>query len=1251
MISEIYPMPDAEKTTEELLDELAALRQRVAELEAAPGRCRHLEVECDRYRSDRAETEAKKVALEQDNLALQAAFEQTATILESISDAFVSVDTDWRYTYVNSQAEQVLGKPRSELIGKVVWEVFPRLVGTQAEKFAHQAVVEQKMQVYEEFYTSCNKWFCVRLYPSAQGLSVYFLDITDRKIAEKQIQLYADVVKNAQVGLTVWQLSDPNNPNSLRLLSANPATSQATGMNFEALIGRTIEEFPPEFKTKSIADCIEVIQTGQSENLGEVRYGEGQKEEVLSVKGFPLPNGCLGVSFENITIPKLIEESLREALQKLTFHVENSPLAVVEWDRNYRVSRWSQRAEEIFGWKAEEVLGKRWEDLQFVHPEDGSNVARVIDRLVKGTEQRNVLRSRNFTKDGEVVYCEWYSSALFDKFGNLESVQCLVLDVTDRKMAENALLEANRKTFTILESIAEGFSALDEQWRYTYLNPQGERILAVKREEVLGKNLWEVFPEAAKLGGYQELNRAMQSKVAVHYEEYYPPLNIWLDCHGYPLEGGGICIYYQDISSRKRMEETLRIHRERLDLVLRASQLGVWFCDLPFDKLEWNEKCKEHFGLSADTVVSIDLFYDRLHPEDREITAKAIAQSINERKPYDIVYRTVAPDGQIRSIRAIGSGFYNEAGTPIRFDGITVDVTEQKRQEEERDRLLQREQAARHLAELHIRRVLQLQELTASLAQALTTNDVIEVLLIQGLAALNAKRGWIAQYSNDGNTVEIVGKTGYEDEEIAPHRCVSLTTSLPVTDAIRTKEIVIVRSPQEYRDRYPEIAEHYIASGTQAVVAIPLIIEDLVMGSMGLSFTESQEFSEADCSFMLTLARQCAQALERARLYEAEKAARQVAESANRVKDEFLAVLSHELRSPLNPILGWSKLLRTRKFDPSTTDRALETIERNAKLQAKLIEDLLDVSRILRGKLSLNISPVNLIIAVEAGIETVRTAADAKSIQIKTALDPKAKQVLGDTARLQQIVWNLVSNAVKFTPNGGRVEVKLEAIGNQAQIQVIDTGKGIKPEFLPHVFDYFRQADSTTTRNFGGLGLGLAIVRHLVQLHGGTVHADSQGEGLGATFTVKIPLMVSNGEKSQDKEELSQDLNLKGVRVLVVDDEADMREFAAFVLEQFGAEAIVTSSANEALQVLINTKPDILLSDIGMPEVDGYMLMRQVRMRSPEQGGKIPAIALTAYAGEIDQKQALSAGFQLHIPKPVEPDKLISAIYHLIRQR
>ena len=398
---------------------------------------------------------------------------------------------------------------------------------------------------------------------------------------------------------------------------------------------------------------------------------------------------------------------------------------------------------------------------------------------------------------------------------------------------------------------------------------------------------------------------------------------------------------------------------------------------------------------------------------------------------------------------------------------------------------------------------------------------------------------------------------------------------------------------------------------------------------------------------------------ERNQLLAREQEARAAAEAANRLKDEFLATLSHELRSPLNAMLGWTRLLNSRKFDEATTARAMQTIERSAKSQAQLVEDLLDVSRIIQGKLRLNIRPIELVSVIQAAIETVRPAAQAKEISLQSVLDPAAGPVAGDFDRLQQVIWNLLSNAIKFTPKGGRVQARLERVNSHVEITVTDTGKGINPDFVPYVFERFRQADSSSTRVYSGLGLGLAIVRHLVELHGGTVRAYSEGEGKGATFTVKLPLIPVRFDADQNNRvhpsvDLEVPFNnlpvLNGVRVLIVDDEADSREILAAALEECKAKVFAVASASEALEAVSQLKPDVLVSDIGMPIEDGYSLIRKVRQLSADQGGQIPAIALTAYARAEDRMKAIAYGFQMHIPKPVEPAELATVVASLAKR-
>jgi CheY-like chemotaxis protein/nitrogen-specific signal transduction histidine kinase len=388
--------------------------------------------------------------------------------------------------------------------------------------------------------------------------------------------------------------------------------------------------------------------------------------------------------------------------------------------------------------------------------------------------------------------------------------------------------------------------------------------------------------------------------------------------------------------------------------------------------------------------------------------------------------------------------------------------------------------------------------------------------------------------------------------------------------------------------------------------------------------------------------------------------AREKAEAASRSKDEFVAMISHEIRSPLNSILGRAQMLRKGKLDPSETERATEIIERNARAQSQLIEDLLDILRVITGKLTLNVRSVELAQIIEAAMDSIRPAAEAKSIQLRARIESRGGLVSGDPNRLQQIVWNLLSNAVKFTPRHGRVEVSLGRVDSHFQITVSDSGVGISPEFLPFVFDRFSQANATSERKYGGLGLGLAIVRHLAELHGGTAQADSPGEGQGATFTVTLPVKALREEmigleraapsaepSAEYADSFTDAIMLDGLRVMIVDDEAETRDLLTALLTRRGAEVKACASAAEALEGIGRWRPSVLVSDIGMPDEDGYALIGKLRALGPERGGRIPAVALTAYARSEDRTRALASGFQAHVPKPIEAGELVVVIASL----
>jgi len=457
----------------------------------------------------------------------------------------------------------------------------------------------------------------------------------------------------------------------------------------------------------------------------------------------------------------------------------------------------------------------------------------------------------------------------------------------------------------------------------------------------------------------------------------------------------------------------------------------------------------------------------------------------------------------------------------------------------------------------------------------------------------------------------------------------------------------------------PAVQGLYEAEGVTALLVAPIAFGGQVEGLLYVANRGPRLFTTQDEDVVQRLADQSATALRNVQLFAAEQAMRSAAEVANRMKDDFLATVSHELRTPLTAMLGWIWWLRRGPVDAVVQSRALETVERNARAQAQLVDDLLDVSRIVTGKLRLDPRPVDLRTVIEAAIDSVRTAADGKDIALTADLPAAVAAVTADPDRLQQIVWNLLSNAIKFTPSGGRVDIGLEMGPGEARIIVSDTGAGISPEFLPYVFDRFRQAEASSTRKYGGLGLGLAIVRHLTELHGGTVHAASEGEGRGTSFSVCLPIRAGRrpvGDEPGDHLRggnpgvISRARVLEGVKALVVEDAADTRDLIVAVLTQQGATVATADSVPTARQAIARQAPDVLISDIGMRGEDGYTLIREVRRRL-DSTRSVPAIALTAYAGAEDRHRALREGYDVHVAKPVEPDELVAIVTELATPR
>ncbi len=1094
-----------------------------------------------------------------------------------------------------------------------------------------------------------------------RSIGVLF-DITDRKQAEealRQRETELRLVTNAVPALISFVDSDQ------RYRFNNRAYEEWFGHPAAAIYGKTLWEVLGEPAYEAIRPYVEQVLAGEQVTYeSQVPYKNAGNYYISAtyIPRFDAQGQVEGfvALVCDMSERKQAQEALRDSEERLNIAIQGADLGTWDYDLISGSLIWSDRCKAIFGLSPETELSYTV-FLNAVHPEDRQQIDQAVSQAIAQQQDYDV-EMRTLELNGTVRWVRSIGKVSRNLQGTPIRMAGVALDISDLKQTEKALSVAIER----FELAANAVNCLVYEWNIeqnTVERTEGlSRILGYSLDEAdLSADWWfdlyhpedkqRIRDEIASAWATSDrfsLEYRLRHKNGHYVHVLDQAIVVQRDANGKPIRQIGSTI---DVSERKQAEMALRDSEEQFRNMADHAPFMVWVTDSTGYCTYLSQSWYDFTGQTPETGLGLR-WLNAVHPDNQEYARNTFLAANERHEAFRLEYRLRRKDDEYIWVIDAATPWFGGDGQYKGYVGSVIDISDRKQAELEREHLLTRERYY----------VKQLQGLTtAALAinSALSVEQVLQVITDQAASIIGAHQSVTIITINHNwtqaiTTVYLSDKYAqWRDYHEKPDGSGIYACVCHLNRPMRMTQAELEAHPR-WRGFGKEAQNHPPMRGW---LAAPLMERDgKNIGLIQLSDKYEGEFTEADEAILVQLAQMASVAIENARLYEAEQQARSAAEAsreeahaANRVKDEFLAVLSHELRSPLNPILGWSKLLLNGKLDEVRTKQALATIERNAKLQAELIEDLLDVSRILRGKLSLTVNPINLASTIKAAIETVRLAAEAKSIRIEVMLDPEVGKVSGDSTRLQQVVWNLLSNAVKFTPAGGQVEIRLEQVDHQAQITVSDTGKGISPNFLPHVFDYFRQADSTTTRKFGGLGLGLAIVRHLVELHGGTVEANSQGEGMGATFTVKIPLMPTQPSVNQDSQLSEPSLDLNGIQILVVDDDTDTRDFVAFLLEQAGARVTAVTTAGEAFAALTRSQPDVLLSDIGMPQMDGYMLIRQVRALPPEQGGQVKAIALTAYAGDFNQQQALQAGFQRHIAKPIKPQELIKAIASLLR--
>jgi PAS domain S-box-containing protein len=869
--------------------------------------------------------------------------------------------------------------------------------------------------------------------------------------------------------------------------------------------------------------------------------------------------------------------------------------------------------ETLWGLSCQELYENPAAFLKGIHPDDRDRVIAAFERQITGTydEQYRVVRS-----DGS---CRWVRSRVFpirDAEGEVYRIAGIVDDITERKQAEVELYHRQQEFKALVENGPDIIARFDRDQRHLYVNPAIEALTGISPVAFIGKTPQEMglLDEQAAIwqAGICQVFATGQAQVITFdwqdrdgsdrtYQtrlvpEYDPKQQV-----------ATVLAITRDITAVRQAQTALQDEENRFRRLIESNVVGVmsWAADGRI--LDANDAFLRMVSYTRADLQSGRLNWRNLTPPDQlERSDQSLTQMRQQGYADALEKEYIRQDGS--RVPVLLGGVMLERN-PDRGVSFVLDLT-----------VLKRTEAALYRSE--------------SRFQSLAQNIPGVIYQYRQYADASADRfTYISPGCYDLYGLEpqaVLQNASLMWEAVHPEDLPNLRRSFSIQAA----------TGEQWRQEWRVLMPFGQIKWAQGVAkAAPQPDGSILWDGVLLDITERKQAE-----------------IDRDQLLEREQEARQRAEAASRAKDEFLAIVSHELRSPLNAILGWSRLLRTRQLDAATAKRALEVIERNAQAQTQLIEDLLDISRIIRGNVRLFARPVKFATVIEAAVDTIRPAADAKAIQIQTQLGAVEGNVLGDPDRLQQIVWNLLSNAVKFTPEGGQVTVQLTETEAAAELMVRDTGKGIEAEFLPHVFERFRQAESSSTRSFGGLGLGLAIVRSLVELHGGTIAVESPGLEQGATFWVQIPLEREFNDISAPKS-VNQTLfgqvtgrALAGIRILVVDDEPDTREFLKTALEVHGATVMLAESAAAAFECIVTSLPDLLVSDIGMPQEDGYSLIRRIRALADDRGGRVPAAAITAYAREEDRVQALEAGFQLHVPKPIDPMQLIAVVTQLVEQ-